>query len=78
MPVSVFLQFEARFGIPLYEGDGPTECSPVTCVNPIGGLAKPGTVGLPIPGVDMRIVDEAGHELPDGEVGESPCADPTS
>ena len=70
MPVSVFLQFEARFGIPLYEGDGPTECSPVTCVNPIGGLAKPGTVGLPIPGVDMRIVDEAGHELPDGEVGE--------
>ena len=70
MPVSVLHQFEARFGLRLYEGDGPTECSPVTCVNPIGGLAKPGTVGLPIPGVDMRIVDEAGHELPDGEVGE--------
>lgn len=70
MPVSVLHQFEARFGLRLYEGDGPTECSPVTCVNPIGGLAKPGTVGLPIPGVDIRIVDEAGHELPDGEVGE--------
>ncbi len=70
MPVAVLQQFEARFGVRLYEGDGPTECSPVTCVNPIDGLAKPGTVGLPVPDVEMRIVDEAGLTLPDGEVGE--------
>lgn len=70
MPVSVLQQFEAKFGFRLYEGDGPTECSPVTCVNPIDGLAKPGTVGLPVPGVELKIIDEQGLELPDGEVGE--------
>ncbi len=70
MPVSVLQQFEARFGVRLYEGDGPTECSPVTCVNPIHGLAKPGTVGLPVPAVEMKIVDDEGRELPDGQVGE--------
>jgi long-chain acyl-CoA synthetase len=70
LPVEVLRRFEARFGVRIYEGDGPTECSPVTCVNPIGGLQKPGTVGLPVPGVEMRIVDGEGRELPDGEVGE--------
>jgi long-chain acyl-CoA synthetase len=70
MPVEVLHRFEAKFGVKVYEGDGPTECSPVTCVNPIGGLAKPGTVGLPVPGVEMRIVDDEGNELPDGRVGE--------
>ena len=45
MPVEVMHQFEARFGKWIYEGDGPTECSPVTCVNPVNGERKPGTVG---------------------------------
>lgn len=70
LPVEVLLQFERKFGVKVYEGDGPTECSPVTCVNPIGGLSKPGTVGLPVPGVEMRIVDEGGQELAVDEVGE--------
>jgi long-chain acyl-CoA synthetase len=70
MPVDVLRRFEARFGLPIYEGDGPTECSPVTCVNPIGGLAKPGTVGVPVPGVEMMIVGDDGKPLGDGEVGE--------
>jgi long-chain acyl-CoA synthetase len=70
LPVEVLRRFEEKFGIRIYEGDGPTECSPVTCVNPIDGLIKPGTVGLPIPGVEMKIVDEDGRELPYGEVGE--------
>lgn len=70
LPVEVLRRFEAKFGVRIYEGDGPTECSPVTCVNPIGGLTKPGTVGLPVPGVEMRIVDDDGNPLPDGEVGE--------
>jgi long-chain acyl-CoA synthetase len=70
LPVEVLRRFEEKFGVRIYEGDGPTECSPVTCVNPIGGVSKPGTVGLPVPGVEMRIVDDAGRELPDGEVGE--------
>lgn len=70
MPLAVLEAFEEKFGIRVYEGDGPTECSPVTCVNPIDGVSKPGSVGLPIPGVEMRIVDEEGRLLEDGEVGE--------
>lgn len=70
LPLAVMEQFEARFGKPIYEGDGPTECAPVTCVNPIGGRRKPGSVGLPIPDVEMTVRDAAGAELPDGETGE--------
>lgn len=70
LPMEVMEQFEKRFGVLIYEGDGPTECSPVTCVNPIGGLRKPQSVGPAIPGVDMKIMDEHGNELPHDTVGE--------
>jgi len=71
MPVEVMRRFEAHFGKRIFEGDGPTECSPVTCVNPFDGPTKPGTVGLPVPNVEMRIVGEEGVEpLPPGEAGE--------
>lgn len=70
MPVEVMRKFEERFGKLIYEGDGPTECSPVTCVNPIGGLRKPASVGKPIPSVEMKILGETGTELPHGHVGE--------
>ena len=70
LPVAVMEQFEKRFGKLIYEGDGPTECSPVTCVNPIGGKRKHGTVGLPVPGVEMKIMDEVGQELPHGQIVE--------
>lgn len=70
MPVAVMRRFEARFGKLIYEGDGPTECSPVTCVNPVDGERKPGTVGAAVPGVQMKIMDDAGKELPHGEIGE--------
>ena len=70
LPKAAMAAFEARFGIPLLEGDGPTECSPVTCVNPVAGPRKPASVGPPIPGVAMRIADGEGRTLPDGEHGE--------
>jgi len=70
MPVEFMKQVEDRFGLPIHEGDGPTECSPVTCINPIGGKRKPGSVGLPVPRVEMKILNEQGKELPLGEVGE--------
>ena len=60
MPQVLMAAFEERFGIPVLEGDGPTECSPVTCVNPRSGPRKPGSVGLPIPRVEMRIEDRDG------------------
>ncbi|HQQ05193.1 MAG TPA: AMP-binding protein, partial [Kiritimatiellia bacterium] len=58
MPVEVMKAFETRYGKLIYEGDGPTECSPVTCVNPIGGKRKPASVGLPVPLVEMKIMDD--------------------
>jgi len=70
MPAAVMTAFEGRFHIPILEGDGPTECSPVTCVNPPVGPRKPGSVGLPVPGVEMRILDAAGQEVPHGSPGE--------
>ncbi len=70
MPAVLMEKFEARFGIPICEGDGPTECSPVTCLNPIEGPRKPSSVGLPIPLVDMDICDQQGKSLADDEVGE--------
>ncbi len=70
MPVELLQRFEARFGFPVLEGDGPTECGPVTCVNPPEGPRKPGSVGLPVPGVEMAVFDAEGRPLPDGEIGE--------
>lgn len=70
MPVPVMREFEQRFGKTIYEGDGPTECSPVTCVNPIGGETRPGSVGFPVPDVEMDIRDEAGKPVPVGGIGE--------
>ncbi|OGT87739.1 MAG: long-chain fatty acid--CoA ligase [Gammaproteobacteria bacterium RIFOXYA12_FULL_61_12] len=70
MPVELIGRFEQRFGFPILEGDGPTECSPVTCVNPLNGVRKPGSVGLEVLDVEIRILDEAGNPLPIGEIGE--------
>jgi long-chain acyl-CoA synthetase len=70
MPQALLQRFEQRFGIAMLEGDGPTECGPVTAVNRPEGPRKPGSIGPPIPGVEMRIADPEGNWLPDGEHGE--------
>jgi long-chain acyl-CoA synthetase len=70
MPIELLKRFEQRFGFPIIEGDGPTECSPVTCVNPLDGERKPGSVGLPVPDVQFAILDDAGVALSGCEIGE--------
>ena len=70
LPVEVMKAFEAKYKIPICEGDGPTECSPVTSCNPPKGIRKPGSIGPPLPRVQMKIVDDNGKELPTGEMGE--------
>lgn len=70
LPLSIMQKFESRFGKPIYEGDGPTECSPVTSVNPIDGKRKSGSIGFPIAGVEMAIRDAKGEPVPDNETGE--------
>ncbi len=70
MPVALLSEFEERFGVPIAEGYGLSEASPVTTFNPLQGIRKPGSIGLSIPNVENRIVDEAGNLLPSNEVGE--------
>lgn len=70
MPMALMAAFEQRFGTVILEGDGPTECSPVTSVNPFHGPRKPGTIGVPVPGVEMKIVDDEDRDVPAGVVGE--------
>lgn len=61
---------ELTGGANLVEGYGLTETSPITHVNPIHGGQKDGSIGMPLPGVLASVCDEAGHEVPLGEVGE--------
>jgi long-chain acyl-CoA synthetase len=70
LPPPVLEAFERRFGVSIYEGYGPTECAPVLTINPPGGTRKIGSVGPPIPGVELMVVDEQDVSLPAGEVGE--------
>jgi long-chain acyl-CoA synthetase len=70
LPLAVLQGFEDRFGVPLLEGYGPTEASPVVSVNPLVGTRKPGSVGPPLPGVEVAIRAEDGRWLATGEVGE--------
>lgn len=62
--------FEETFSIPLWQGYGLTEASPVVTSSVVGGLSKPGSVGVPIPGVEVRLVDEEGQDALVGDAGE--------
>ncbi|WP_226346193.1 long-chain-fatty-acid--CoA ligase [Agilicoccus flavus] len=70
MPVELMRKFEERFGCVILEGYGLSETSPVACFNQPHLPRKPGTVGIPVAGVEMDVVDEAGNPVPDGEIGE--------
>ncbi|MDI3316984.1 MAG: long-chain fatty acid--CoA ligase [Bacillota bacterium] len=71
LPVEVQKEFEARTGAQVVEGYGLTEASPVTHANPFrGGPVRIGTIGIPWPDTEVRVVDEAHRPVPPGEVGE--------
>jgi long-chain acyl-CoA synthetase len=71
-PVDVIAEFERRIGRTLNEGYGLSETSPVTHSTPHLAVRKPGTIGLPLPDTDIKVVDvETGtRDLPAGEAGE--------
>ncbi len=69
LPPEVQKAFEGRFGLELLEGYGLTEASPVVCSN-APGRRRPGTIGWPLPGVEVQVWDDVGHPLPPGEHGE--------
>jgi long-chain acyl-CoA synthetase len=57
-------------GTRIAEGYGLTETSPVVTFNPLSGPRRPGSIGIPVPGTDVRLVDDAGRPVPAGEPGE--------
>jgi long-chain acyl-CoA synthetase len=70
MPVEIMRGFEEAFGCKVLEGYGLSETSPVASFNHADQERKPGSIGTPVAGVEMKVIDDAGGEVPQGEVGE--------
>jgi len=70
LAVDLMEQFTERYGLPIFEGYGLSETSPVASFNLPDDPPSPGSIGRSIYGVQMKIFDEDDHELPPGEVGE--------
>jgi long-chain acyl-CoA synthetase len=70
LPVELMRAFEERFRCIILEGYGLSETSPVASFNHPGRPRKPGSIGTPIAGVEMKVISDAGEDLPTGEVGE--------
>lgn len=69
MPVEVLKSFEEAFSCIVLEGYGLSETSPIVTFNHPDAERKPGSIGTPVDGVEVRLVDDAGNDVPDG--GES-------
>ncbi|WP_366656079.1 long-chain fatty acid--CoA ligase [Fodinicurvata sp. EGI_FJ10296] len=72
LPVEAKSTFETRTGCKLVEGYGLTESSPIACANPLFGVNKPGSIGLPLPGTEVHIIslEDGRTSMPMGERGE--------
>jgi long-chain acyl-CoA synthetase len=70
LPIEILREFNERMPFPLLEGYGLSEASPVVSMNPLKGPWKEGSIGLPLPGVEVSVQDDAGTVLPPGKTGE--------
>ncbi len=70
LPRETLDAFERKMRFPLLEGYGLSEASPVVSFNPCHGVRKAGSVGLPLPDIEVKIFDDNDHEVPTGQVGE--------
>ncbi len=70
MPVEVMKAFDEKFKVKILEGYGLSETSPVASFSRIDRERKPGSIGLPVWGVSLRVVDEEDNDVPQGELGE--------
>ncbi len=70
LSVEVLMKFEEKFRIPMVEAYGLTEVTTAATSNPVFGVRKPGSVGLPLPGLEVKIFDEQDREVSPGVVGE--------
>ena len=70
LPADVLAAFRKRFGLTIWEGYGLTEAAPAVTSNAAGPVAKAGSIGVPLPGVEVRLVDEDGDDAEDEDPGE--------
>lgn len=70
LPVQVLSDFKERFGVNILEGYGMSEGSPIVTFNQADVGTKPGSIGTPVWGVDVKLVNDEGQEVPVGEKGE--------
>jgi long-chain acyl-CoA synthetase len=70
LPGALLGAFRERFGITILEGYGLTETSPAVTTNALGEEGRPGSIGQVLPGVEVRVVDEHGRDVEDGDPGE--------
>ncbi|HFE66726.1 MAG TPA: long-chain fatty acid--CoA ligase, partial [Chloroflexi bacterium] len=70
MPVEVMKQFSQKYKVKILEGYGLSETSPVASFSRINMPHKPGSIGVPVWGVEMRVVDQDMNDVPTGEPGE--------
>ena len=70
LPAGTVEEMQERFGITVHEGYGLTEASPIVTTAAIDGRVHPGSIGPPLPGVDVRLADDDGADALDGDPGE--------
>ncbi|MEV0573463.1 MULTISPECIES: long-chain-fatty-acid--CoA ligase [unclassified Streptomyces] len=70
LPVEVLQRFGKAFGVDVQEGYGLSETSPVACFNPPGLPPRPGSIGRPVWGVEMKLIDDSWQTVPDDGRGE--------
>jgi long-chain acyl-CoA synthetase len=70
LPGEIMRRFEERFAVPILEGYGLSETSPIATFNRVDRPRKEGSIGLPVWGVEVDVVDKEGKPAPDGEPGE--------
>ena len=70
LPVQVLKDFESRFGVPILEGYGMSEGSPVVTFNHLGDKRIPGSIGRPAWGIEVMLADDNDQEVPVGEKGQ--------
>jgi long-chain acyl-CoA synthetase len=70
LPGEVMTAFAEKFGVTIWEGYGLTETAPAVTTNAAGDVAKPGSIGLPLQDVEVRLVDDDGEDAEEGDPGE--------
>lgn len=70
LPATAISEFKSIFGVTIYEGYGMTETAPTLTSNRVAGEPRPGSIGQPLPGVELRLVDDEGNDVEFGDPGE--------